>query len=653
MAQTTSGAVRQSVASCPVCRSRKVKCDGVVPGCQNCETLGIDCPGYSTLPEAQKKLEADTLETVYRAAGVEKRRVGSVQKRSLPWDTQMLKTLTSVYFSRVATLRCLDFLHKPSFNHSLDKGSLIEDYGEAILYAICAHGARIKELEGGAGPNAQAMCDDVPGRLWAEESQAMVMREIGKPTLITVMTLVLLCDFALQTAQDALAFMLCGCCHSAARLLALDRPVPPSNSGESTPDCILTESRRRILWSCFILDSIVGSGVNENLRWRDGAPQIPLPSSDQTFLSQIPSAGVSMFLPRCSDDFPSSEDLQKYNLRSNLIYLMSMRTRVLRLIRTKPDAVHVSDPQSTFMQLLHALEAWSNSISAQLQLTEFSIYVHKELNTLESLFYLHFSYHILICDLTRISIPGFAFPLAAAFQAAPGPFISHCREVCRHHAEQVTRILRMMAQHLNPLFSESITYAATYEATKIMIVYSASLGEQEPDTRMRLKDDIVFNMKALSEQTRGNLPSRACRALTRLLHRFGFNDIVNSSFTTPPPRADDDAAEVSGPAEAFYLSDLAPFRRAYDDANKNRDRCESAAGSLASSYRNLTREAPALRPWNQQLVQPLGASAMPSNEVTTLEDYAQIAGDMSNEITWDLFSLPDWVFEQHGMDFGA
>lgn len=69
----------------------------------------------------------------------------------------------------------------------------------------------------------------------------------------------------------------------------------------------------------------------------------------------------------------------------------------------------------------------------------------------------------------------------------------------------------MMAQHLNPLFSESTAYAATYEATKIMIVYSASLGEQEPDTRMRLKDDIVFNMKALSEQTRGNLPSRAVR----------------------------------------------------------------------------------------------------------------------------------------------
>ncbi|KAF5970679.1 regulator of drug sensitivity 1 [Fusarium bulbicola] len=555
-----------------------------------------------------------------------------LQSRPLPWDTQMLTTLTSVYFNRVSTLRCLDFLHKPSFNHSLDKGSLIEDYGEAILYAICAHGhrvltkSRIRDLEGRADPH-------VPGRLWAEESQAMVMGEIGRPTLMTAMTLVLLCDFALQTGQDALAFMLCGCCHSAARLLALDRPVPSSNNGESPPDNILTESRRRVLWSCFILDSIVGSGVDENLRWRDGAPQIPLPRSDQSFLSQVSNDETPLFLPRGSEAFPSSEDLQRYNLRSNLIYLMN--------------------PQSPFMQLLHSLEAWSNGIATQLQLTEFSIYVHKELSTLESLFYLQLSYHILICDLTRISIPGFAFPLAAAFEAAPRPFISHCREVCQHHASQVTRILRMMAQHLNPLFSEYTTYAATYEATKILIVYTASLGEQEPDSRMQLKEDIMFNMKVLREQTSGTLPSRACRALTRLLHRFGFNDIANSSRATPLSRTEDNAGEVSGPPEAFYLSDLAPFRRAYDDVNKDQDRRESAAGSLASSTRNLTQEAPVLRPWNQQLVQPLGASEMPGNQASTLGDYTQVAGDMSNEITWDLFSLPDWVFDQYEMDFGA
>ncbi|QKD60317.2 uncharacterized protein FOBCDRAFT_244058 [Fusarium oxysporum Fo47] len=675
----------------------KVKCDGFIPSCQNCETLGVDCPGYKVAAGTKSRLEGATLETVYRASGVEKRRVGSceacrrakgrcdkarpacsrclqrslacrypqrqrpsatsrsnvseesprsdeprpdvadispgtafdprssmsplepsarLQNRPLPWDLQTLKTVTGIYFNRVATLRCLDFLHKPSFNHSLDKGSLVEDYGEAILYAMGAHGLR----------HGKSMQHQVP-RKEANHTQ----------------TLVLLCEFALHTGQDALAFMLCGCCHSAARLLALDRPTPPSNSGEVSEDNILIEARRRVLWSCFILDSIVGSGVNENLRWRDGAPQIPLPSSDQSFLSQASDTEARLFLPRNSDSFPSGEELQRYNLRSNLIYLMSMRTRVLRLIRTNPDGVDISNIQSPFIQTLDALEAWNNSISSQLQLTEFSIYVHKELNTLESLFYLHLSYHILVCDLTRISIPGFAFPLAAAFRAAPQAFISHCQDVCRHHA----------AQHLNFLFAESTTYAATYEATKIMIVYAASLSGNEHDTRMGLKEDVMFNMKVLSEQARGSLPKRACRALTRLLDRFGFNDMVDDSRVTPPSRTGDDAGEVSGPPEALYLSDLAPFRRAYDDVNQNQDRRESATGSFASSSRNLTQDANVLRPWNQQLAQPPSSSAVPGNEVTSVGDWTQAAGDMSNEITWDLFSLPDWVFEQHEMDFGV
>jgi hypothetical protein len=44
---------------------------------------------------------------------------------------------------------------------------------------------------------------------------------------------------------------------------------------------------------------------------------------------------------------------------------------------------------------------------------------------------------------------------------------------------------------------------------------------------------------------------------------------------------------------------------------------------------------------------------MASNQAIPLGDWTQVAGDMSNEITWDLFSLPDWVFEQHEMEFGA
>ena len=118
--------------------------------------------------------------------------------------------------------------------------------------------------------------------------------------------------------------MLSGCCHSVARLLALDRNI------ETTQGSIMVESRRRVFWSCFILDSIVGGGVNENLRWRDKAPRIPLPSSDQSFLSQSTTQEATLLLPIHFNDNASVEDLNKFNLRSNLVYLMTIRNRVLQ-----------------------------------------------------------------------------------------------------------------------------------------------------------------------------------------------------------------------------------------------------------------------------------------------------------------------------------
>ncbi|KAF4452187.1 Regulator of drug sensitivity 1 [Fusarium austroafricanum] len=215
-------------------------------------------------------------------------------------------------------------------------------------------------------------------------------------------------------------------------------------------------------------------------------------------------------------------------------------------------------------------------------------------------------------------------------------------------------ILSMMDQHLGPVFVDCTTRMAAYEATKIMIAYAAaSTGENGADTKLQLKEDITFSMKVLSEQPCVLVIGRACRALPRLLHRFGSHEIVNSISIIPSSRPEGDPAEVSGPLEAFYLSDLAPFRRAFNDVNKSRNRRESATGSLASSQ-NLTQDAPPVRHWNQPMdQQPLDSSVIAGNQIMPMGDFTQVVGNMSNEITWDLFSLPDWLYQQQDMDFDA
>jgi hypothetical protein len=48
----------------------------------------------------------------------------------------------NAYFERIHPLKCLAFVHKPSFMYSLDRGTLLEDYAAPLVDIMCALGAR-------------------------------------------------------------------------------------------------------------------------------------------------------------------------------------------------------------------------------------------------------------------------------------------------------------------------------------------------------------------------------------------------------------------------------------------------------------------------------------------------------------------------------
>lgn len=61
---------------------------------------------------------------------------------TLPDDYSLRHRLVESFFDRSHPLRCLGFIHKPSFMQSLDRDSVLQDYGQPVLYAMCALGAR-------------------------------------------------------------------------------------------------------------------------------------------------------------------------------------------------------------------------------------------------------------------------------------------------------------------------------------------------------------------------------------------------------------------------------------------------------------------------------------------------------------------------------
>jgi len=133
--------------------------------------------------------------------------------------------------------------------------------------------------------------------------------------------MVLICEYCLRTGDNALAFVLWGICYQILRLLGLDSP------SRMALDLTQREAERRVLWSCFILDSLIGSGVDENLHWHDEAPGVPLPCPDHMFVSQIAFTGHEV---PAAVLFISPTGLRQLEIRSHVIYLAFVRTKVLR-----------------------------------------------------------------------------------------------------------------------------------------------------------------------------------------------------------------------------------------------------------------------------------------------------------------------------------
>lgn len=170
-----AGRKRRFVGACQACQISKIRCERGRP-CLRCEGRGISCVYFgegrgggviSGGDSARNQIEDDRIEKDIssRSEGEWPGSRHNSTKAKTPFNAQIgrslvtlepLKTspeqqgynwqrvreLCEIYFTQVHPLRCLSFIHKPSFMQALDAGRIMEDFGEALVYIICAFGER-------------------------------------------------------------------------------------------------------------------------------------------------------------------------------------------------------------------------------------------------------------------------------------------------------------------------------------------------------------------------------------------------------------------------------------------------------------------------------------------------------------------------------
>lgn len=161
------------------------------------------------------------------------------------------------------------------------------------------------------------------------------------------------------------------------------------------------------------------------------------------------------------------------------------------MIRQTMSPDTLSSPNLAYLGLIEELDGWYKNLPDQLSLTSRRIYALKELRTLSATVALHLGYHGAMADLTRVSLPGFNFPLATAFRDAPEAFVKQCQKRCRYHSDQVSAFIELLLPHGTEPFDDTYCHVAAFEATKIQIVHAATVeggsqAQQEAERNIRV-----------------------------------------------------------------------------------------------------------------------------------------------------------------------
>lgn len=108
----------------------------------------------------------------------------------LPTSRERFTTVFEAFFNRIYPLRCLGFIHKPTFMQAFATETVQEQYGGALLYIVCALGANFVEPQRGhvLGFGRSLHSNErIPGSQWAKSAQNMVMANLASPSIPNLM----------------------------------------------------------------------------------------------------------------------------------------------------------------------------------------------------------------------------------------------------------------------------------------------------------------------------------------------------------------------------------------------------------------------------------------------------------------------------------
>jgi len=184
-------------------------------------------------------------------------------------DGQTVMILVGAYFDHLYPLPEYAFLHQETLIKRYLEG-LVEP---CLILAMCAVTAQRLKFQ-----------PYYPGNVsgWVKRAEEDLMHNIGAPSIPRLQALVLVIRYMIDAGEFSKAFMLTPLTARAATALHLTRERPDVHF-------IAQETRRRLMWSCVLLDGHFSVGLREYQMCPRDVIEIQLPCPEQAFQDGTPT----------------------------------------------------------------------------------------------------------------------------------------------------------------------------------------------------------------------------------------------------------------------------------------------------------------------------------------------------------------------------
>ncbi|KAJ5654395.1 transcriptional regulator family: Fungal Specific TF [Penicillium lividum] len=419
----------------------------------------------------------------------------------LPAGEELTK-LVEVYFERIHTVRCLGFLHVPTFMEELQSSDKTYFEGSGLLHVMCALAAPFVYGEM-CNENSPELRFYEAGKGWADTALQCSFRNFGNPKMECLATEVLLHEYYLRTGEYTKAFVISGKIARDVQVLQLNVEYDEADFRKARLSTSFKESRRRLMWACYLLDAFIECGIDQLRLISAEDIHCQLPCPEDLFVRGT-SCVTGMLQPRNLNPDMHTHVENTVDMRALYIRAIGLRAKILKYVKElEGDVPWEYDGRSQFPRLNAELQILEESIPDELKMTAANKYLYKASGRLNLFFGLHILLSQTSNDLYRICVSQLVYPDTSTRwirEHAPEGFLKNCHRMCLEKAVHIANLLKDLWDCHKPSLIDTSYANHVQICSSVIVTTLLSWIDAAPllpqfeyeDYRQMLRDNLII-----------------------------------------------------------------------------------------------------------------------------------------------------------------